>query len=137
MGLIALFGVIILMRRRMVNKRLMVVTSKMDRVVLFVLLMQVLAGVSIAVMYRWGANWYAASMAPYLQSLFLLKPNLAYVAPMPLLVKFHIVNGFFIVLLIPFTRFLHFLVVPLQYPFRNWQIVMWNWDPKKVRKAEK
>jgi nitrate reductase gamma subunit len=137
MGLLALVGVVLLMRRRMTNKRLMAVTSKMDRIVLFVLLLQVLAGVSIAINYRWGSSWYASSMAPYLQSLFKLKPNLAYVAPMPLLVKFHIVNGFFIVVLIPFTRFLHFLVVPLQYPFRKWQIVMWNWDPKKIRKTEK
>jgi len=137
MGVLALVGVVLLMKRRMTNKRLMAVTSKMDRIVLFILLVQVLAGVGIAITYRWGSNWYAASMAPYLQSLFKLRPNLAYVAPMPWLVKFHIVNGFVIVLLIPFTRFMHFLVVPLQYPFRKWQIVLWNWDPKKIRKTEK
>lgn len=137
MGLLALVGVVLLIKRRMTNKRLMAVTSKMDRVVLLVLLLQVLSGVIISINYRWGASWYASSMAPYLQSLFMLKPNLAYVISMPPLVKFHIINGFIIVILIPFTRFVHFLVVPLQYPFRKWQIVMWNWDPKKIRKTEK
>jgi nitrate reductase gamma subunit len=137
MGVLALVGIVILMKRRMTNKRLMAVTSRMDRIILFVLLIQVLAGVSIAITYRWGSNWYATSMAPYLQSLLKLQPNLGYVTTMPLLVKFHIVNGFFIIILIPFTRFMHFLILPLNYPFRKWQIVMWNWDPKKIRKTLK
>jgi nitrate reductase gamma subunit len=137
MGILSLVGIILLIKRRLTSKRLMAVTTTMDKVVLLVLLLQVLAGVGIAINYRWGSSWYASSMAPYLQSLFILKPNLAYVASMPILVKFHIVNGFIIVLLIPFTRFMHFLVVPLQYPFRKWQIVMWNWDPKKIRKTQK
>jgi nitrate reductase gamma subunit len=137
MGLLSLVGVVLLIKRRMTNKRIMAVTTTTDKVVLVVLFLQVLAGVGIAITYRWGSNWYAASMSPYLRSLIILKPNLAYVASMPILVKFHIVNGFIIVLLIPFTRFMHFLVVPLQYPFRKWQIVMWNWDPKKIRKTQK
>lgn len=135
MAILALVGLGLLIVRRFVNKRINVVTTKSDYLVLAVLLVQVITGISIAIGYRWGSNWFAASMVPYLRSLFVLKPNLAYVASMPWLVKLHIFNAFLIILLIPFTRFVHFLVVPLQYIRRPWQIVRWNWDPSKSRKV--
>lgn len=135
MALLALLGLILLIYRRFNNKRVKVVSTKSDYIILFILLFQVISGIGIAVSYRWGSNWYAASMAPYLKSIFMFKPNIGYVASFPILVKLHITNAFLILFLIPFTRFLHFLVVPLQYLNRPWQIVRWNWDPSKVKKA--
>jgi len=135
MALLALLGLILLSIRRLTNKRIIVTTTVSDYLVLIVLLVQVLSGIGIAIGYRWGSNWYAASMVPYLRSLFLLKPNLAYISSMPWIVKLHVFNAFVILTLIPFTRFLHFLVVPLQYIRRPWQIVRWNWDPSKSRKV--
>lgn len=138
LALMALVGLILLIVRRLTNKRIIVVSKWSDYVVLAVLLIQVLTGIGIAVGYRWGSNWYAASMVPYLKSVFILfKPNLEYVASMPWLVKLHIVNAYIILLLIPFTRFVHFLVVPFPYLTRSWQVVRWNWDPTKVRKVKK
>lgn len=134
LALMALFGLALLIVRRFTHKRIQVVTTWSDYLILLVLLVQVLTGIGIAVGYRWGSNWYAASMVPYLRSLFMLKPNLGFVASMPWTVKLHILNAFFIILLIPFTRFMHFLVVPVQYVRRPWQIVKWNWDPGKSRK---
>lgn len=134
-GLISLFGLITLIRRRFVVKRVRVVTSKMDIIILFFLLLQTLSGIGTAVMYRWGINWYATSMAPYLSSIFCFNPQMEYVMNMPNLVKFHIVNAFFILALLPFTRLLHFLILPVQYLWRPWQIVIWNYDRKnRVRK---
>lgn len=136
LALLALVGLTLLIVRRFTNKRIKIVSTKSDYLVLAVLMIQVISGIGIAVGYRWGSNWYASSMVPYLKSVFLFfKPNLGYVSSMPWLVKLHILNAYFILMLIPFTRFVHFLVVPFQYLTRPWQIVRWNWDPKKSRKS--
>lgn len=138
LALMALVGLVLLIIRRLTNKRIIVVSTRSDYVVLGVLLIQVLTGIWISVGYRWGSNWYASSMVPYLRSVFILfKPNLEYVASMPWPVKLHIVNAYIILLLIPFTRFVHFLVVPFPYLTRSWQVVRWNWDPAKARKENK
>lgn len=134
LALLAFVGLALLVYRRLTNKRIQVVSGPSDYLVLFFLMIQVITGIGIAVAYRWGSSWYAASMVPYLRSIFVLQPNLGFVSSMPWLVKIHIVNAFIIVLLIPFTRFVHFLVVPIQYIRRPWQIVRWNWSPNKTGK---
>lgn len=134
-GLMVLFGLIMLIKRRLTNDRIKAVTSRGDVLVLFLLLVQVLSGVGIAVFYRWGSLWYVSSMVPYLKSVFTFQPNLAYVASMPWLVKVHIAGAFAIIAVLPFTRLVHFLVLPIQYIWRSWQVVIWNYDRKKIRKS--
>lgn len=133
-GLMALFGLIMLVRRRFENKRIWAVTNKMDIFILILLLAQVVSGLGTAVSYRWGFNWYATSMVPYLRSLVMFQPDTQYVAAMPPMVKFHVGNAFFIIGVLPFTRLLHFLVLPVQYIWRSWQVVIWNYDRKLRRK---
>ncbi len=132
-GLMALFGLIVLIRRRFENKRVRVVTSRMDIFILLLLLVQVLTGVLTAINYRWGFNWYATSMVPYLRSLFSFSPDMQYVSAMPWPVKLHMANAFFIIAVLPFTRLLHFLVLPIHYIWRSWQVVIWNDDRKQKR----
>ena len=103
----------------------------MDVVVLVVLLLQVLLGVYTALFYRWGSSWYATSAVPYLRSLFLLQPDLRMIAPLPMAVKAHIVNAFVFLAILPFSRLVHMLVVPVQYLWRPYQIVIWNWDRRR------
>jgi nitrate reductase gamma subunit len=98
----------------------------MDLVLLAALLIQVVAGVWTAIFYRWGSSWYATSAVPYLRSLFLFNPDLSTITTLPLMVKVHIVGAFCLVLLLPFTRLVHFLAVPLQYVWRSPQVVVWN-----------
>jgi len=133
-GLMALFGLVMLIRRRMTNPRIKVVTTKEDIIVLLILLAQVMSGVGTAVFYRWGSNWYASSMVPYLKSVLMFQPNIGYVATLPWLVKTHIVCAFSIIAILPFTRLVHFLVLPIKYIWRSWQVVIWNWDRKNIRK---
>lgn len=133
-GVMALVGLILLIKRRIENPRIRVVTSTSDVIILILLLVQVVSGLLVAFQYRWGINWYASSMVPYLRSLWVLSPELAYIESMPLLVKTHIFNSFLIILSIPFTRFLHFLIVPFWYLWRPWQRVIWNYNFKSYRK---
>jgi len=134
-GLMALLGLLVLIKRRLTNDRVWAVTAKMDLFVLFLLLIQTFSGIYIAVQYRWGSSWYASALVPYLRSLFVLKPNLEYIAPMPWVVKLHIANAYCLIAVLPFTRLVHFLVLPVSYVWRSWQVVIWNWDRKKIRKV--
>ena len=134
-GLLALVGLVGLLIRRLTNARVKVVTSKMDIFILLLLLFQVATGVHTAIAYRWGSSWYATNAAPYLQSLFLFSPKPDFIMTMPWVVKLHMLNAFFIIGMIPFTRLVHFLVVPLHYLWRRPQVVIWNRrpDPKTGR----
>lgn len=133
-GFMTLFGLVMLLKRRLTNNKIRVVTTNMDIFILILLLVQVASGVGIAVFCRWGSNWYAASLVPYLKSVMMFKPNLNYVASLPWIIKIHIANAFLIIAVLPFTRLLHFLVLPVHYIWRSWQVVIWNWDRTKIRK---
>jgi len=135
-GLTALVGLIALIVRRLSSARLRVVTSRMDLVIEVVLLAQIVLGCWIAIGYRWGSSWFAADLSPYLWSIFQLDPQPAAVNAMPLVVKLHILGAFAIVLLIPFSRLVHFLVAPFHYIWRPYQVVIWYWDRKRIGRAD-
>ncbi len=132
-----LYGMLILFGRRLTNKRISMVTSKMDLVVYLILFTQVLSGMWVAFFDNWGSVWFATTVTPYLRSLFTLSPEVTAMAALPLGVKIHIISAYVLIGIIPFTRFAHFLVYPFRYLFRNTQRVMWNWDRKTIRKADK
>lgn len=132
-GVMALAGIVSLIARRATTPRVRAVTSKMDVVVLLLLLTQVGLGVVTAVFYRWGSSWYATSAVPYLRSLLVLQPDIAMVAPLPLTIKLHIVNAWLLLAVFPFSRLVHAVAVPLHYLWRPYQLVVWNWNRKRSR----
>ncbi len=132
-GIAVLIGLINLCYRRLSSPRIRAVSSKMDIFILFVLLGQVITGLWVAYFFRWGSSWYASVVAPYLWSIFTFQPDIAAVATFPWMVKLHIIGAYVIVLMIPFSRFMHFLVPPLNYLWRPYQQVYWNWNPWKIR----
>lgn len=132
-----LYGMIVLFVRRMKTKRLIIVTSKMDLAVYLILFSQVVSGMWVAFFNNWGAVWFATTITPYLRSMFAFAPDITAVAALPISVKFHIVSAFILIGMIPFTRFVHFLVYPVGFLFRKTQRVMWNWDRKTIRKADR
>lgn len=136
-AILALFGLVMLIQRRFTNKRILVVTSKMDVFVYVILLTQIISGIWVAFFARWGSVWFASVLSPYLKSLFHFTPDITAVAEMPLSVQIHIVSAFVLIGMIPFTRFIHFLVYPFSYLWRSYQYVIWNWDRKKIRKSRK
>ncbi|MBK6930913.1 MAG: respiratory nitrate reductase subunit gamma [Saprospirales bacterium] len=134
-GIALLIGLANLVYRRVTNPRIAVVTSRMDYFLLTLLLVQVVTGLWVAYNFRWGSSWFSSVLTPYLWSIFALQPDLTAVSALPWVVKLHIVLAYLIVLLIPFTRLMHFLVVPLDYIWRPYQQVIWYWSRKEVRKA--
>lgn len=136
-GLSALLGLILLIKRRLSSKTLLVVANKMDMVVYTVLLTQILSGLGVAFFVRWGSSWFSSVLTPYLRSIFSFNPDIAAVSEMPWLIQLHIISAFAIIAIIPFTRFMHFLVAPVDYAWRKYQLVVWNWNPSNIRISTK
>ncbi len=132
-GLLALTGIIALIWRRITTPRIRVVTSAVDTVVLLLLGLQVVFGVYTAVFYRWGSSWFAFAAVPYLRSLFMFQPDIAAVQTLPTVIKSHIVGAFLLLALFPFSRLVHMVSIPLGYLWRPYQVVVWNWNRRKIR----
>ena len=135
-GITACYGLFVLILRRVRNPRLIKVANKMDIVVYLVLTVQIATGLWVAVSFRWGSSWFA-SLTPYIRSIFTFTPDISAISSMPLAVKIHVVSAFTLIGIIPSTRFMHFLVYPFAYLWRSYQLVIWNWDPKKIRTSRK
>jgi nitrate reductase gamma subunit len=125
LGILALVGLLVLIIRRSGNGRIRRVTSFMDIVLLVLLLFQVSAGVAVALFYRWGSAWFVHLTPVYWVSLVKFDPIVEQMASLPLLVKLHFFNGLLLVALIPFTRLVHLMVVPIVYLWRPFQKVIW------------
>ncbi len=137
MGVWALVGLCILLHRRITVKRVRVVSTPMDFVVLILLLVSVISGVLIATLYRFGTLWFTAIFTPYLLSLLTFQPNLGLVSPLPFVIKLHVLNFFILLAVFPFSRLIHIITYPLGYLIRPWQIVVWNRrDAGRGRDAE-
>ncbi len=126
LGLLSAVGLLILWVRRVRSPKLIVVTSIMDWVLLAAFTVQVVLGVLTALNYRWGSVWYLQTAVPWLWSLVTLNPQIQGIAPLPILVKMHIVNAFILIALLPYTRLIHLFTVPVTYLWRPYQVVIWN-----------
>lgn len=134
-GLATLVGFLAIIVRRITDSKVRAVTSRADWIVYFLLLVQVMTGLETSITYRWGSGWFAAIAAPYLWSLVKFSPEIAFVAPLPWIVKMHIVNAFLVIGFFPFSRLVHILVVPNPYLWRKRQVVRWYGIPTANRRS--
>jgi nitrate reductase gamma subunit len=125
LGVWALAGLLVLVWRRVGNARIRAVSSGMDYIVLFLLLVSVVTGVIVATTYRFGSYWFTGIFTPYLWSILTLQPQPALVSPLPWVIKLHVLNFFVLLAIFPFSRLVHIITYPLGYLLRPWQIVIW------------
>lgn len=124
LGLWAAFGLGVLIYRRVTNRRVAAVTTPMDLLVLGIIGVQIATGLWIAFGYRWGSFWGTGVFVPYVRSLLALDPRPELVAPLPFILKAHVVAFWAFLLVFPFTRLVHIVTVPLGYLTRPWQRVI-------------
>jgi len=115
LGLFALFGCLVLMARRAQTPLLKPVTSAVDWVLLVVLTVQAASGVYLGLFMRWGSQWYLHTAVPYFHSLLVFNPQIGFVADFPLVFKLHAAGAFLIVALLPFTKLVHLLYLPVGF----------------------
>jgi len=134
LAFLTVVGLAAFIYRRLTDSRVRAMTSSWDVLVLIILAIQILTGIGNAVLYKWGSNWYAAAAVPWIRSVITLQPNVAFVQSLPLITKVHIFNAMIFIVLIPFSRFVHFLafIGPIKYMFRPYQVVRW-YGPRQPR----
>ncbi|HSB16364.1 MAG TPA: respiratory nitrate reductase subunit gamma [Bryobacteraceae bacterium] len=131
-GILTILGLSAAIVRRFTVSKLKIVTSPVDWLLFALLVLQAITGVAVALFYPWGSSWFSISATPYLWSLVRLNPDIGYITPMPWLVKLHIVNAYLLILLFPFTRLVHVLVIPNPYLWRKPQVVRWYRGPAGI-----
>jgi nitrate reductase gamma subunit len=131
-AILAVVGLGAAIVRRLNTSKVRTVTSPMDWVIFAVLMLQLLSGIEVAVRYPWGSSWFATSATPYLWSLATLNPDISFITAMPFSVKLHIINAYVLILLFPFSRLVHILVVPNPYLWRKRQVVRWYRKPRSA-----
>ncbi|HUJ28003.1 MAG TPA: respiratory nitrate reductase subunit gamma [Myxococcales bacterium] len=124
LGLLAFCGVALLVVRRLVS--LTHSTAFTDWLLLAALLVQAGTGVYTAFALRFGSAWFLHTATPWLASIFTLQPELTRIHVLPLVVKIHFFNAFVLLALLPLSRLMHVLTVPLPYLWRPPQIVSWR-----------
>lgn len=134
LALAALAGLVLLIIRRLRNPRIFTVTSTMDWVLLAVLLAQVALGFWVALFFRWGSDWYLHTAVPWIISLAKLNPQTQFVTALPWVVKLHMLGGFVLIALFPFTRLVHVVAFPVAYLWRPYQVVIWNKGTARQRR---
>ncbi len=126
-GITCLFGILILIYRRLFYKKILQNSKKTDIIVLMLLLFQLIIGLlSIKISYNHIND--ASSMiafANWAQGLFLFSSEIhTYIINEHWLFKLHIIIGLTILLIFPFTRLIHIFSIPYLYLIRNgYQIV--------------
>jgi nitrate reductase gamma subunit len=120
-----IIGMIMFFVRRFSNSRLRVVTTKMDWVLLTLLLIQVSLGLMVATFNFPGSQWYVGSVVPWFVSLGSLNPIVETMGTFDGVIRFHALNGFVIFAILPYTRLVHLLSFPYGYLTRKYQVVVW------------
>ena len=125
-GVFALIGGIILIHRRLADPRIRATSSRMDIVILSLLLVQLCLGLlTIIISVQNIDGGEMVKFMQWAQAIFTFDARAAsYTAGAPLLFQLHIFLGLTIFTLFPFSRLVHMLSAPVRYLWRpGYQIV--------------
>ncbi len=125
-GVICLWGMIILIKRRLGNERVRATSSKMDIAILLLLFAQLILGlISIFVSMGHLDGQEMLKLMSWAQNFVLFNGAEASAAIIDVhpIFKLHIFLGMSLFLLFPFSRLVHVWSVPVKYFKRNYQVV--------------
>jgi len=125
-GITCLIGMILLIRRRMLDARIRATSQPTDLPILLILFVQLVLGlitIPFSAQHMDGSSMMA--LASWAQHLVTFQGDAAsFVAGEAFIFKIHLVLGLTIFLIFPFTRLVHVWSVPIQYLTRSgYQIV--------------
>nr|BFD41806.1 respiratory nitrate reductase subunit gamma [Pseudomonas sp. FFPRI_1] len=125
-GLVCLFGLVMLIHRRLTDARVRATSSTSDILILMVLLAQLVLGLLTIVASTGHMDGSVmVRLADWAQNTVLLRPvaAAAAIAPVSLVYKLHVFLGLTLFVLFPFTRLVHIVSAPIWYLGRRYQIV--------------
>ena len=125
-GVICLVGMVLLIRRRMLDARIRATSQPTDLPILLILFVQLVLGlltIPFSAQHMDGSSMLA--LASWAQHIVTFRADAAsFVVGEAFIFKIHLVLGLTIFLIFPFTRLVHIWSVPIQYLTRSgYQIV--------------
>jgi len=124
-GTACFVGIVMLLHRRLFDSRIRKTSSISDIAVLLILFAQLSLGmltIPLSLGHLDGAMM--VRFMTYVQGIVTLRPGAAdAIIGVPLIFKLHMILGFTIFLIFPFTRLVHVWSAPLGYLFRSYQVV--------------
>ncbi len=125
-GLVCLYGLVILINRRLSNERVRATSSTMDITLLFLLLAQLVLGLmSIFVSMGHLDGKEMLLLMSWAQNIVTFDPAeaSASIASVHIIFKLHVFLGMSLFVVFPFSRLVHVWSVPVKYFNRNYQVV--------------
>ncbi|WP_172119715.1 respiratory nitrate reductase subunit gamma [Actinomyces faecalis] len=122
-GLMTVVGLAGLLYRRLVVKSVRLATTTNDKVMYLLLSVPILLGAWATVSTQLtgglhGGYDYRETISPWFRSIFTLQPDPSLMAQVPAVFKAHIVAGFLLFAIWPFTRLVHVVSAPVGYVTR-------------------
>ncbi|MFN2747340.1 MULTISPECIES: respiratory nitrate reductase subunit gamma [Bacillus] len=122
-GIAALSGLIILAYRRVTDKRIRKTSSAGDLITLAALLFMMITGLASTFLNIDSKGFdYRTTIGPWFRGIFMFKPDPSLMASVPIWFKIHIVMGYVIFIVWPFTRLVHVFSMPLKYLTRSYVV---------------
>ncbi|MEW5066751.1 respiratory nitrate reductase subunit gamma [Bacillus subtilis] len=122
-GIAACTGLVILTYRRLFDKRIRKTSSPSDILTLLLLLFMMLSGVAATFLNIDSKGFdYRTTVGPWFREIALFRPDPSLMESVPLWFKFHIVIGYVVFILWPFTRLVHVFSLPLKYLTRSYVV---------------
>ncbi|MCY8930183.1 respiratory nitrate reductase subunit gamma [Bacillus subtilis] len=122
-GIAACTGLVILTYRRLFDKRIRKTSSPSDILTLLLLLFMMLSGVAATFLNIDSKGFdYRTTVGPWFREIVLFRPDASLMESVPLWFKFHIVIGYVVFILWPFTRLVHVFSLPLKYLTRSYVV---------------
>lgn len=120
-GIVATIGIIILIYRRLLVKRIRFTSSISDIISILLLAIVMLNGMAVTLSHTLDASGfdYRSNLAPWFRSLFIFSPKALLMAQVPIIFKFHVFSAFLFFALMPFTRMVHILSFPITFLARS------------------
>lgn len=120
-GIMTLIGMLLLTARRVTNENVRKLSSLSDILVNFLLLFIVFIGCysTIVTNATLPDFDYRNTISEWFRGLLILRPEAGYMEGVPLSFKIHVIAGFLITALWPFTRLVHVWSVPVNYVGRS------------------
>lgn len=114
-GSIALLGIVLLMLRRFTNIRVKAKSSFADYFIVILIFFQVVTGLLGTTVTIQSPLESYMNIDHWAQSLFIFLPNSSdYLIDTNIIHKIHIVSGFIILIIFPFTKLMHMVAVPIK-----------------------
>lgn len=125
-ALLTVVGLAGLLWRRFVTRSVRLATTRRDKVMYVLLTLPIVLGtwatVSTQLLGQPGGYDYRETISPWLRSILTFTPHPEAMPTVPLAFRLHILAGFLLFAIWPFTRLVHVVSAPVAYPTRPYVV---------------